>query len=244
MTVARILDGEPGGILLICDHASNAVPSGIDLGVAPALLDKHIGVDIGAAPLTEALAVTLGAPAILATVSRLVIDLHRQPDHPGLIPTLSDGHAIPGNEGVDRFERIARLYGPYHRAIEARIRAIRPTLLVSIHSFTPQLETADGPMRPWEIGILSNRDRRAADLALPLLAAQGLVVGDNEPYSGRVLNATLNRHGEARGIASIAIEIRNDLIADGEGVWRWNDILAPILSDIRNRLAPEGLLAT
>lgn len=244
MTVARFLAGQPGGILLICDHASNAVPPGIDLGVAPALLDKHIGVDIGAESLTEALAATLHAPAVLATVSRLVIDLHRQPDHPGLIPTVSDGHAIPGNEGVDRFDRIARLYAPYHRALEAEIRNTCPTLLASIHSFTPQLETADGPMRPWEIGILSNRDRRAADLALPLLAAQGLVVGDNEPYSGRVLNATLNRHGEARGIASIAIEIRNDLIAHGDGVKRWNDILAPILVEIRNRLAPKGLLAT
>ncbi|WP_010164086.1 N-formylglutamate amidohydrolase [Sphingomonas sp. PAMC 26617] len=244
MTVARFLDGDAGGILLICDHASNAVPPGIDLGVAPALLDKHIGVDIGAAPLTEALAATLGAPAVLATVSRLVIDLHRQPDHPGLIPTVSDGHAIPGNDGIDRFERIAHLYAPYHRALEAMIRSTRPTLLVSIHSFTPQLETADGPMRPWEIGILSNRDRRAADLALPLLAARGLVVGDNEPYSGKVLNATLNRHGEARGIASIAIEIRNDRVDDATGVDRWNDILAPILVEIRNRLAPKGVLAT
>ena len=244
MTVAHHIAGTPGGVLLICDHASNHVPDGIDLGIAPDLLDKHIGIDIGGAPLTEALAAALGTPAVLARVSRLVIDLHRQPDHPGLIPAVSDGHAIPGNAGIDAAERIARFYTPYHRTLEATIRATRPILLASIHSFTPRLETADGPDRPWEIGILSNRDRRAAELALPLLEAQGLIVGDNEPYSGRVLNATLNRHGEARGIPSIAIEVRNDLIADPAGVERWRDILAPILFEIRNRLAPKRVLAT
>ena len=181
---------------------------------------------------------------MLATVSRLVIDLHRQPDHPGLVPLSSDGHDVPGNAQADRFERIARVHAPYHRTLDQVIRARRPTLLASIHSFTPQLETADGPPRPWEIGILSNRDRRAADLALPLLSARGLVVGDNEPYSGRVLNATLNRHGEARGIPGIAIEVRNDLIAEPVGVQRWTDILAPVLVEIRNRLARTGALAT
>jgi predicted N-formylglutamate amidohydrolase len=239
-----VLDGAPGGILLICDHASNAVPAGIDLRIDPALLDKHIGVDIGTAPLTQALATALGAPAVLATVSRLVIDLHRQPDHPGLIPAVSDGHAIPGNVEADRLDRIARFYRPYHTALGDVIRRVRPALLASIHSFTPRLETADGEARPWEIGILSNRDRRAADLALALLQERGLVVGDNEPYSGRLLNATLNRHGEARGIPSIAIEVRNDLLADDAGVARWRDILAPILIEIRNRLAQTGAVAT
>jgi predicted N-formylglutamate amidohydrolase len=242
--VARCLEGAAGGILLICDHASNAVPPGLDLGVAPGVLDKHVGVDIGAEPLTEALSAALDAPAILATVSRLVIDLHRQPDHPGLIPPVSDGHLIPGNVGVDRFDRIARFYAPYHAALDSTIRRVHPSLLVSIHSFTPRLESVEGSPRPWEIGILSNRDRRAADIALGLLAAKGLVVGDNQPYSGRVLNATLNRHGEARGIASIAIEIRNDLIANGAEVQQWCDILAPILAEIRNRLAREGVVAT
>jgi len=79
---------------------------------------------------------------------------------------------------------------------------------------------------------------------LALLQERGLVVGDNEPYSGRLLNATLNRHGEARGIPSIAIEVRNDLLADDAVVARWRDILAPILIEIRNRLAQTGAVAT
>ncbi len=243
MTEPRFIPGHAGGILLICDHASNAVPMGIDLGRDPQLLDKHIAIDIGAGPVTEALAARLGAPAVLATVSRLVIDLHRQPDHPGLMPHVSDGHIIPGNEHADRDERIARFHRPYHHALSSTIRETTPTLLASIHSFTPRLEQG-GTARPWEIGILSNRDRRAADLAVALFREAGIPTGDNEPYSGRALNATLNRHGEANGIASLAIEIRNDLIGDDHGVARWSDILAPILESIRNSLAQKGSSAT
>lgn len=243
MTAPRLIAGSAGGILLICDHASNAVPGDIDLGIAPELLDKHIAIDIGAGAVTEALAARLGAPAILATVSRLVIDLHRQPDHPGLMPHVSDGHTVPGNEDADRDARIARFHRSYHHALATAIREMRPTLLASIHSFTPCLEQG-GAARPWEIGILSNRDRRAADLAVALFRDAGIPTGDNEPYSGRALNATLNRHGEANGIASLAIEIRNDLIGDDHGVARWSDILAPILESIRNSLAQKAPSAT
>jgi predicted N-formylglutamate amidohydrolase len=244
LSAPDILPGAPGGILLICDHASNLLPAGINLGIDSALLDKHIAIDIGAAPLTRALAARLQVPAILATVSRLVIDLHRQPDHPSLIPATSDGHAMPGNEGADRLDRIARFHAPYHRAIAALIRAERPSLLASIHSFTPRLESGGAGERPWQAGILSNRDRRAADLAVRLLSEAGIVTGDNQPYSGRILNATLNRHGEAAGIPSLAIEIRNDLISDSAGVARWTDILAPILVEISNILASRRPSAT
>lgn len=242
MRAARILPGADTGILLLCDHASNSVPPGIDLGIPRDLLDRHIAVDIGAGPLTEALATALGAPAILATASRLVIDLNRPLDHPGLIPQASDGHKIPGNANPDRAARIA-LYTPYHAAIEAQIAAARPLLIAAIHSFTPALET-DGTPRRWQVGILSNTDRRAADLALPLLVARGLVVGDNAPYSGRHLNATLDRHGEANGIASLSVEVRNDLLRDAAGVATWSGILADVLARVRNGLAPRGPLAT
>ncbi|MGL4313800.1 MAG: N-formylglutamate amidohydrolase, partial [Sphingomonas sp.] len=181
-------------ILLLCDHASAAVPEDIDLGIDPALLGKHIAIDIGAAAVTRGVAVRLNAPALLATVSRLVIDLHREPDRTGLIPLVSDGHAIPGNAGADRQARIARFNAPYHAAIAAQIMAQRPRLIVAIHSFTPALETRSSP-RPWEIGILYNRDTRAARLAIEALQAAGVITGDNQPYSGRDLNTTLNRHG-------------------------------------------------
>lgn len=230
-------------ILLLCDHASNAVPPDINLGIEPALLNKHIAVDIGAAPLTVALAEKLAAPAVLATLSRLVIDLHREPDHPGLVPVMSDGFQIGGNANANRADRIRRFHAPYHAAIAARIRTQRPIFIVAIHSFTAALETGSAP-RPWEVGILYNRDARAAAVAIGLLQAAGVLTGDNQPYSGRDLNTTLNRHAEANGIASFAIEVRNNLIDSAQGVARWADILAPILIETRNRLAPKGRPAT
>jgi len=237
-----LIEGDDPRILLVCDHASAAVPPGIDLGIAPELLTKHIAIDIGAAALTRALAQHLAAPAVLAAVSRLVIDLHRQPDHPRLIPEMSDGHVIPGNTGFDRYERIAAFHRPYHRTLAAEIARHCPRLIASIHSFTPCLEEG-GTQRPWQIGILSNRDRRAADLAVAALEARGIVTGDNEPYSGRLLNATINRHAEARGIPSLAVEVRNDLISDHAGVVHWCDILGQILVDIRNKLAQGRSIA-
>ena len=235
---AEIIEGKQRGILLLCDHASNVIPTDLDLGIDAALLDRHIAVDIGAGPLTRNLALHLDAPAILGTVSRLVIDLHREPDHVALIPHRSDGHAIPGNDGADRAARIARFHAPYHRTIAERVRNQCPRLVLSIHSFTPRLEHG-GTDRPWHVGVLYNRDDRAALPAIRFLRARGLETGDNEPYSGRLLNATLNRHAEGNGIPSIAIEVRNDLIRDPTGVTEWTGILDDLADFLRNSLAPQ-----
>jgi len=228
------LPGRDPSLLLLCDHASAVVPP--DMTIAPELLALHIGVDIGAGPLTHALSARLEAPPILGTVSRLVIDLHRQSDHPGLIPTVSDGHAIPVNVDADRAGRIARFHAPYHRAIREQVRRDRPRLIVAIHSFTPQLETGGGP-RPWQAGILYGRDDRAARIAIDFLRARGIPTGDQQPYSGRLLNATLDRHADGQGIPALSVEIRNDLIADTDGVAHWCAVLAEMIAVVRNGLA-------
>ena len=228
-----------GPILLLCDHASND-PQGVDLGIAPDVFARHIAYDIGAAALTEALAAALGAPALLGQVSRLVVDLNRQADHPALVPLVSDGHALPGNQGADRAARIARFHAPYHAAIAAQIAAARPELIIAIHSFTPALETGSAP-RPWPIGVLYNRDARAAQAALALLGREGILAGDNQPYSGRLLNATLNRHAEGQGIASLSLELRNDEIADAAGVTQWGALLAPLLRTALAAITPIAL---
>lgn len=232
--------GDPAsGLLLIADHASNHVPVGIDLGVPPETLLLHIAIDIGVAPLAAHLCAALGCPGLLAPVSRLVIDLNREEDAAGLIPTASDGHDIPGNAALDavaRARRIDRFWRPYHRHISDRISATDPKILISLHSFTPRLATSDTP-RPWEIGILYNRDDRAARIALPLLAGAGIVAGDNLPYSGALLNATMNRHGEGKGLPYLGIEVRQDLIGDPAGVAAWSARLAPIIGAVRDRIA-------
>ena len=230
-----------GGLLIVADHASNHVPADIDLGIDPAMLNRHVAIDIGVAPLTEALCVRLGCGAILAGVSRLVCDLNRDEDAPGLIPVASDGVAIPGNalDVAARAARVERIFTPYHAAVSATIDRQAPALLVSLHSFTPRLETRPDERRPWEIGILYNQDERAARLAIPLLRGAGIVTGDNEPYSGRVLNATMNRHGEARGLPYLGIEVRQDLIGDPDGAERWAELLAPVIAATWDSLVRE-----
>ncbi|MBW4332059.1 N-formylglutamate amidohydrolase [Stakelama sp. CBK3Z-3] len=230
-------------MLLLCDHASNRVPPGVDLGVSEAILNKHVAIDIGAAAVTRRLAAALDARAVLATVSRLVIDLHREADHAGLIPIVSDGHPVPGNREADRDGRIARFHDPYHAAVAAQIAQRRPAFIAAIHSFTPKLESG-GDERPWQVGILYNQDDRAARIALGALERREIVAGDNQPYSGKLLNATLNRHAEAAGIACMSIEIRNDLISDDAGVAHWSGVIEEILTETGNSLASQGPSAT
>lgn len=234
----RDIVGDPAtGLLLIGDHASNHVPEDIALGVPPELMNEHVAIDIGVAPLAEAICARLGCPAILGGVSRLVADFNREEDAPGLVPISSDGHVIPGNIAREPAERIDRFWRPYHDHIAARIAADRPRLLISLHSFTPHLASAPELHRPWQIGILYNKDVRAAEIAIPWLQAAGIVTGDNEPYSGRVLNATMNRHGEANGIPYLGLEVRQDLIGDGAGVTHWADRLAPLVRHVAAALS-------
>lgn len=220
--------------LLIADHASNRVPEDLNLGIAPDLLNAHIAIDIGVAELGRALCERLGCPGILGNVSRLVVDLNREEDAPHIIPIASDGHAIPGN-AIDHDARIARIdryWRPYHDRIAAQMAAQQPRLLISLHSFTPQLETRPDEERPWEVGILYNQDDRAARIAIPLLEQACVRVGDQQPYSGKLLNATMNRHGEGTGTAYLGIEMRQDLIGHPAGVGKWCDMLAPVIGRI------------
>jgi predicted N-formylglutamate amidohydrolase len=234
MTLPRLVSGS-APLLIIADHASNRVPPGVDLGIDAALLDNHIAVDIGTAALTDGLAAALSAPAIIASVSRLVIDCNRDPQVADVIPAASDGHVIPGNlllSAAERALRIDAIHAPYHAMIAAEIARIRPALIVSVHSFTPQLATRADEARPWPIGILYNEDDRAARAGLAWLAAQGINAGDNQPYSGRVLNYTMDRHAEAAGIPYLGLELRQDEIGDAAGRARWLPVITALVRSV------------
>ncbi|RVU04439.1 N-formylglutamate amidohydrolase [Novosphingobium umbonatum] len=222
-----------GGIQIISDHASNRVPEGIDLGIDPVLLNQHIAVDIGVGAIAEIMARRAGIAAFCGNVSRLVCDFNREEGQTSIIPLVSDGHNIPGNAlDADGFEaRYARFFRPYHAALSQLLDDVPPALILSLHSFTPCLATSD-EQRPWHIGILYNEDDRAARIAIPLLEAEGLVVGDQQPYSGKILNATMNRHAEADGRPYLGVEIRQDLIADAEGQAQWAERLARLCNKI------------
>lgn len=230
--------GEPnfGGILVVSDHASNRVPDDVVLGIDAALLNEHIAVDIGVAAVAQIMAQRPGTAAFLGNVSRLVCDFNRDEHAPAAVPIASDGHAIPGNalSHAAREARLARFFHPYHAALADLLDAKPPALILSLHSFTPRLASSDEP-RPWQVGVLYNDDDRAARLAIPLLEAEGLIVGDQQPYSGKLLNATMNRHAESEGRPYLGIEVRQDQIAHAEGQARWAEMLARIA----NRVAIE-----
>ena len=216
-------DIAPGGILIEADHASARVPADIDLGIDPALLHARGGADA----------------AWLGHVSRLVCDFNREEQEPGVAPVASDGHAIAGNalDHAGRQARLDRFHRPYHAALTDLIDRMQPALILSLHSFTPRLASRPDEQRPWHIGILYNQDRRGAALALDWLRHEpGLVVGDQQPYSGALLNATMDRHAEARGIAYVGVEVRQDLIGDAAGQAQWADRLERMVRAVADRL--------
>lgn len=227
--------GEPrfGGILVVSDHASNRVPEDIELGIDPALMDEHIAIDIGVGPIGELMAQHAGIAAFQGNVSRLVCDFNRAEHDFASIPETSDGREIPGNFLVDREARLERFYRPYHNALRAILENTPQALILSLHSFTPRLESDPEQHRPWECGVLYNADDRAARVAIDLLQAEGLVVGDNEPYSGKLLNNTMDVHAEGEGRPYFGIEIRQDLAATPEQQAIW----AERLHRICNRVA-------
>lgn len=230
-------EGGTCALLLVCDHASKAVPVKLEnLGLNKAKYEHHIAYDIGAAEVTRLLAKQLNAQAILAGYSRLVIDVNRPPGDPQSILRISDGTLIPGNQNLDKKTqslRVSNLFTPYHSAINKALTDLssygKQPALLSIHSFSP--EFGDKP-RPWDIGVLWNRDPRIAEPLKKKLGRHGLNVGDNLPYSGLELAYTLNLHGAGAGLANCAIEINQSQIKDWIGIKRWVGILANIMQEI------------
>ena len=219
------------GVLFLCDHASSALPAEYGyLGLPAGEFERHIAFDIGAAELTRALARHFGAPALLTHFSRLLIDPNRGADDPTLVMRLSDRTIVPGNARISDAEIERRrqcFWQPYREAVAARIEAMLASgfapAIVSIHSFTPVWK---GLARPWEVAVLWDSDPRMAAPFIAALRAEGLTVGDNEPYDGALVGDTLYAHATQRGLAHMLIETRQDLVGDAAGVAHWAERLA------------------
>ncbi|MBD59201.1 MAG: N-formylglutamate amidohydrolase [Citromicrobium sp.] len=232
----RVGTPQRGGTIAVADHASNLVPDDIELGIPEELMERHIAVDIGTAGVANRLARKHGIAAHIANVSRLVIDLHRNEGDDGLVVQTSDGHTIPGNIGANVERRIARYHRPYHEAFAQMVAEARPSLILAIHSFTPVMKST-GEKRPWDVGLLYNQDDSAARVAIDAFAEMGFTVGDNEPYSGKQLNATMDRHAEANGIPYLTIEVRQDLVTLPSHQAVWADRIAQVAEQVQAALA-------
>lgn len=220
--------------LVLCDHATNVIPPWLPsptLGLMPDDLSRHIAYDVGAAGVAVRLAERLDAPVILSNFSRLVIDPNRGEDDPTLVRRLYDESIIPDNRHIDPKEierRLALCYRPYHKAIEQRASRRPDTVIVSIHTYTPQLRHK--ARRPWHIGLLFAEDTRLSHPLADLLSASNdLVVGLNEPYSGYLAGDTIDRHAIRKARQNTLIEIRNDLVENEAGQRAWADRLGELL---------------
>jgi len=212
VTLSRATGRVP--LVLSCEHASAAVPPEYDnLGLTAAQVTDHIGWDIGAAAVTAALSARLGVPAVLSAASRLLVDCNRDLGDRDLIPHVSHGVEVPGNAAVDddeRSRRLARFYDPYHTAIDTQLANHPEALLLSMHSFTPEL---NGCARPFDVGVLFDcYDDLAQSLARGVAAA-GFAVRMNEPYSGlEGLIFSARSHGRRHDIPYLELEINNRLL--------------------------------
>jgi predicted N-formylglutamate amidohydrolase len=224
---------------LCCDHAGRAIPRALgDLGVTEEELGRHIGWDIGALDVATRLAAMLDAPGVAAPYSRLVIDCNRRLGHVGSIPAVSDGVTVPGNQNLSDAQKAARaeaIWRPYHEALAAGLAKQRArhanAVLISVHSFTPEMA---GKARPWQIGVVWNRDARLAEPVLATLSAHAdLCVGDNLPYSGRDgFGFTVPNHAGSGGHPHIMFEIRQNEIADATGAQRYATLICEALRPI------------
>jgi predicted N-formylglutamate amidohydrolase len=231
-------DVQTNGILIVGDHASNYLPDDIEFALDNGQRESHIAWDIGVSGVANTLVSQNGYMAILAGVSRLVVDLNRYADEDAVVPSVSDGIYLHGNQisNIERAKRLQRYYHPYHTALHDIIVQTSPKLLLSLHSFTPQLSAKPDEQRPWEISVLYNQDERAARIAIPAFEKAGLMVGDQVPYSGKELNATMNRHGEGNNIPYLGIEMRQDLVGDVRGQARFASLLAETCQEITETL--------
>jgi len=233
-------------ILLICDHASCRFPLALgDMGLDPFARRCHLAVDIGAGPLTEKLAGSLGVTAVLAQYSRLIVDCNRQLMDPSAFLQFGDGTVIPGNRNLHQADKELRadvLYWPYHAAVDAQVKRLQqlgtPPAFIAVHSFTPVM---NGEARRWEMGVLWDTDTRLRDIFLEGFTAAGYLVGDNEPYSGKApQDFTIDHHAEELGLPHLGIEIRQDLIDDEAGVDKIAAVMHEIIASIPDRLREMG----
>ncbi len=233
---------QPGQLLIVADHASSFVPPEIDLGLSQTFARDHIAVDIGTMEIARMMTEKTSHLAITGGVSRLVVDLNRYPDETSVVPEHSDGVQVHGNR-IDEKERQRRLdtyFHPYHDQVKRLIAELKPSLVLSLHSFTPNLRSNRKVDRPWEIGVLYNYYETASKLAYRYLQEEKLVVGDQQPYSGKDLNATMNRQAEAINQPYLGVEIRQDLIGNDRGQRHFAEILLRTCDKVRTGLASSG----
>ncbi len=239
-------DGDPR-LLLVADHASSHIPARYqNLGLPSRESPDHWVVDLGTETLCHTLSEHLDIPAVLCSVSRLVIDCNRDPDNdPDCIRTeLETGEEVPGNRELDAAERGRRrqYFECYHNAITALLEQLgrrlgQATALLSAHSFSPHI---GDEVRQLDIGVLWRDNRRMAAAMMAALEhceqrPDGVELRENEPYSAYEMAYTMARHEVGLGRLGCAWEIRQDHLGAATAP-RWINYLVTALEQCREQL--------
>lgn len=207
-------------LVLVCEHASAFIPPALrGLGLSDAAKASHAAFDIGALDLAKCLSVRLSAPLVAGQISRLVYDCNRPLSAAGSIPEVSEIYDVPGNQALSEAQRKARfdaVHEPFHDAVtevldRQEAAGTGPVALVTVHTFTPVYH---GQRREVEIGFLHHTNSEIAQAAVAHEARTGKMKAElNAPYSASDgVTYTLQKHGDARGLRSVMIEVRNDLV--------------------------------
>lgn len=229
------------GVLVVCEHAGRAIPSRLsNLGLPEHELQRHIAWDIGASGVSRTMARILGCPLVLQPYCRLVIDCNRPVAAADSIPEISDHTIVPGNLDLNQPQREGRIngvYTPFHDRVDELVSRVSPALLISVHSFTPRMNGRD---RPWDIGLLFKKDQTTAPALKKGLHRRKpeLTIAFNEPYSlDYESDYSVPVHGEARGLANVLIEIRNDHLLTDAGQTSWGELLADCVGEYLSEMA-------
>lgn len=225
-------------LLFVCEHGGRRFPARLGpLGLPPEHREAHFVWDIGALALARRLAADFDAPLLHQRYSRLLCDPNRRPDVASYIPETGEDIPVPGNRDLDedaRRQRTEEIWRPFHagvtQVLDRRCAAGGTLALITVHSFTPVFH---GIARPWEAGVLYDRDPALSPALFEALHARfGDRIGRNEPYAvGPESDYTIPVHGEQRGLPCVEIEVRNDQLRDEAGRERWAGILGQALRE-------------
>lgn len=214
--------------VITCEHASERLPAPFEWPVEDQrLCGTHWAYDLGAREVAFELAARLRAPCVASRFTRLLVDPNREEHHKDLFRAVAEGATVRLNATLseaERAERIARYYRPYHEAVDAVLAYADAPVLLSVHSFTPVYE---GRVRELELGVLFNKEERAARALGRALSAEFPGVAYNEPWSGfEGLIYSAEHHAERHGRVALELEVRQDRALDPAYRARLVEVLA------------------
>lgn len=144
-------------ILLTCEHAGNVVPPAYQplFRGRRDVLKTHRGVDIGILPVAQSMANGLSAPLLIATVTRLLVDLNRDEANPKAFSEFT--RRLPAETRQKILRRYHRPFRKrFYTMVSDQIAKDRTVLHLSIHSFTPEF---NGKVRGFPFGLLFDHRR-------------------------------------------------------------------------------------